>query len=485
MKKETLSEAIGGVEERLIEEAAGTPGRSRRRRTRWAALAACLALVVTGVALFPRMGGSGSSEPPGSTEGNGAAPGFDLYYGPILPLTAAEGGEALTVSRDVTLDFAGGATRAGVTERYTLYNPSEEPVTVTLRYPFVGSLRELETQRPTVTAGDQTADAVLHAGGYAGGDPDRLDSWEDYAALLADGEYLSRAPGEHADLSGIPVIVYRFDDARAASDEEAINPTIRAEFSLDYDETVVLSYGFQGGKYDLESGRMGRSFSIGREGGTIYGTSRYLLVLGEDIDGLTTQGYVTGGWDTERTMETSVNVARYETDLDTALNQIFDLMYRDWIDVEDWPAESDREMWYNLYCDDLSDSGLLSEETANRALEGMLEGLEFALVERVFYLEMQLTIPAGGQTELLFSMEKAGSHQVPGGSRSGKLRPYGYDLATTLGSGLSFERQTARLTNTDGIRLGEQNFGFDLENGITQVELDPGTEHYSLVVLDP
>lgn len=483
MKKETLSEAIGGVDERLIEAAEGKH-RAARRWTRWAALAACLALVVTCAALFPHMGGNSSEQ------GNPSEGMFDLYSGPILPL-AGEGGDVLTVSRDVVLDFSGGASRAEVLDHYTLYNPSEETVTVTLRYPFAGTLRELEEQCPVVTVDGQAVDAERYAGRDASGnEPDgldlvRLNSWEDYVQLLADGAYLDAASGEHADLSDVPVIVYRFDGARAeTAGGKSVNPTIRAEFTLDYEKTVVLSYGFHGGRYDQEAGEMGRSFSIGREGDLAYGTSRYLLVLGEDIEGLTTRGYVTGGWDTEETIEASVDVVRYESDLDTVLRQLFDQMYREWSDAEDWAGNSDQEMWYTLYCDDLRDHGLLSEKVANRYQEGMLEDLSFALVDRVFYLELTITIPAGDRTELLFSMEKEGSCQLPGGSRDAEPWTYGYDLAVQLGSDLSFEHQTVRLINTDGIRLEEQSFGFALENGVTEVELEPETERCSLVVLD-
>ena len=56
----------------------------------------------------------------------------------------------------------------------------------------------------------------------------------------------------------------------------------------------------------------------------------------------------------------------------------------------------------------------------------------------------------------------------------------GYDLTTVLGSDLTFTGQTAQLTGWEQVEIVRQNFGFDPENGITQVPLT--LEHYYLEV---
>ena len=58
----------------------------------------------------------------------------------------------------------------------------------------------------------------------------------------------------------------------------------------------------------------------------------------------------------------------------------------------------------------------------------------------------------------------------------------GYDLATKLGSNLHFTNLSSSLSSTDSIKLGQQNFGFDLERGVTSVMLDLQTERYYLEV---
>ena len=59
---------------------------------------------------------------------------------------------------------------------------------------------------------------------------------------------------------------------------------------------------------------------------------------------------------------------------------------------------------------------------------------------------------------------------------------YGYDMVTKLGSNLECASQTAVLEDRGQIEIVRQNFGFDLENGVNEVALDPNQEHYYLEV---
>lgn len=55
-------------------------------------------------------------------------------------------------------------------------------------------------------------------------------------------------------------------------------------------------------------------------------------------------------------------------------------------------------------------------------------------------------------------------------------------LVTALGSNLTFTKQYAAIEGYGEIEIVRQNFGFDLERGITQVALDLNTPHYWLEV---
>lgn len=509
-----------------IAELAGTV-RPRRRLRPWMGACACLALIVgLGVGLYtgriPLPGGNG-----GGGAGHSEGSTFLSYAGPVFPLTLAEENAHITARREVTLDFApweavwvedpesdsGGYARRTtdvlVTDSYTLTNSSQEDQTVSVLYPFSSALYQLGKELPVLRADGAELETALRVGAYSGGfegvwngaigggpegsvNLDYAESWEDYQTLLSDGTYLQNALGTGPDVRSIPVTVYQFTDPYGPpkDDEAGIpNPTLRASFDLDYDETIILSWGFHGGSFDRENGRMIQSFSIPQPGEPDYGEDvYYLLVVGEDIENLTTGGYVTGGADPDTPVleGCGVTVERYESDLDTVLRELLEPYWegQEWEDSYgkvQWKV--DFETWYRAFLEYLLSYGNLSPDAAERYGAGLLESIagDVSVIDRVCWLETQLTVPAGGSVELTASLTKEASFDY-GCAQTENLGVYGYDLVTRLGSNLTCTAQTATLLDRGQIEIVRQNFGFDLENGITTVPLDPGTEHYYLEV---
>ena len=512
--------------------------RPRRRIFQpWMGACACLALIAgLSVGLY-----TGRIPLPGGSAGGGGhdeASTFMSYAGPVFPLTLREENDSITAQRDITLDFApwqrewvsneeevaamegltdperqealeqqdewfpdGGYYRSSdhilVTDAYTLTNRSDADQTVTVLYPFASSLDQLGENLPTLTLDGTELEGTLRIGAYSGsfegawdgtlgGDPegsvnlDYANSWEDYRALLADGTYLERAMGPLPDLSGVPAIVYRFTDpwGEPENDDAGIpNPTIRVTFSLDYDKTRVLTTGFHAGMYDRENGIMGKGFSIPQPGELRPTEEWCLIVVGEDISDLAAQGYVTGGWDTEETIEAGVTMERYETDLATALCTLY--LDERWDELEGQPG-----LTYEQYCglafDHLLAYGLLSDEPMERYDDGMLT-MEFSQVDRVCWLEAQVTVPARGSVALTASLTKEASYDFYC-AHTKNQGISGYDLVTRLGSNLPCTSQTVTLEDRGQIQIVRQNFGFDLENGVKSVALDPDVEHYYLEV---
>lgn len=488
-------------------------------------------------------GGDNGSGAPAGGEGPGSdgASTFMSYAGPVFPLTLAPGEEALSAEREITLDFApwgktwqsneeeaagredlteeqrqevlsdysawypeGGRSLSStdilVRDAYTLANDSPEDRTVTVLYPFAASLRDMAKRRPVLTLEDRPLEAELHAGGYSGGfqgawanwpeEPDNPGSlnlrqpsgWEDYRDRLEDGTYLQSALEDWPDLSGIPVTVYEFTESWGTEADGGAgipNPSIQARFSLDYDRTTVLSHGFNGASFDREGGTMIQEFSIPRPGSSRSGDPCWLIVLGEDIRDLTTGGYVTGGADadTPELPESGVQVERYESDLETMLRKVTRLRLR-----RDEALEGvDPELYLGLMKDNLLSSGPLAESPAERYDTGWLEELDFAAMDRVFYLEAELTVPAGGTVTLTAEMVKEASFDFFCAQTENQY-VCGYDLVTSLGTSLTLTRQTAVLEDRGQIEILRQNFGFDLAAGVREAELDPEIPHYYLEV---
>lgn len=509
-RSERLFEALGEISEEKIDEAVPIEKKPFHWK-RWTALAAALVLVIgAGSYILPRLGGRAGAGSAGA--GSDGASTFMAYAGPVLPLTLREEDSAITAEREITLDFApwvpvwvpdadleaGGyyetPTDIQVTDAYTLTNTSVEDKTVSVLYPFSGNLNSLEKIRPTLTAGGQELEATLYAGQYSGGFqgawegwPNRKDnpgsvnldqpkSWEDYRDSLEGGDYLKSAMEEWADLSGVPVTVYEFTDPWGPEPDTKAgipNPTIRVEFDLDYDKTDVLSFGFGGGLYDQENGHQGKSFSIPRD---FWPESkkwpRYLIVLGDDIQNLTTQGCVTGGWDDEETVEAGVTIQRYESNLEKILHTVAEYALRE---------EKDFDLAYGLWKDWLLSYGVLADAPMERYRRGDIEPMDINIMSRVFYLEGEVTVPAGGSVTLTAEMTREGSYDfycVHTENRG----VYGYDMVTELGSNLICTGQTAVLEDRGQIEIVRQNFGFDLKNGVNRVILNPAQEHYYLEV---
>ena len=531
---------------------ASSPAAVQRRRHPWRRLlaaAACLAVICGGAYLAGtlRMGGRAGAGGSGHSE----ASTFMSYAGPVFPLTTAEETSSITAERNITLDFApwipawlsneemladrtwlteaerqealaqydelypeGGRWRSSddilVTDAYTLANPSQEDQTVTLLYPFATSLNDLGRLTPTLTLDGSELETALHVGAYSGGfegvwdgtivgDPegsvnlDYADSWEDYKNLLSDGTYLANALGVGPDVSGIPVTVYKFTDPYGPlKDEEAgvPNPSLQGGFDLDYSRTAVLTWGFDSGNFDRENGTMIQGFSIPQPGELGYGEDVYcLLVLGEDIQNMTTGGYVTGGADpdTEPLEGCGVTVERYESDLDTMLREILAPVWQELrqntYEQDGAELDVDFETWYRAVLEYLLAYGILSPSGAERYGAGWLEDIvsDVDTIDRVCWLEAEITIPAGDSVTLSASMTKEASYDFYC-AHTENQGVKGYDLVTALGSTLDFTGQTASLVNTENIEIVRQNFGFDLEAGITEVALDPAEPHYYLEI---
>jgi len=517
-----------------------------RRTKWASAIAACLVLAVgIGSFLLPRMGGNstpGSSGAGGSGHDEGSV--FMSYAGPVFPLTLREENAAITAQRNITMDFEpwvpvwisneeeaashtelteaerqdvlndynkwypdGGRYQSSgnilVTDSYTLTNLDAEDQTVQILYPFASSLNYLHSDQPTLSLNGEVLETTLHAGSYAGGfegawenwaethenpgsmNLDRFESWEGYRDLLSDGSYLRRALGELVDLGNIPVTVYEFTDAWGPEKNDTAgvsNPTIRVMFELDYAKTKILSYGFNQGLYDEEQGIMGKGFSVPQPNRPGYGVPSYLIVIGEDIENIQYQGFVTGGWDTEKTAETGVTISRTESNLEEALRSVVEYQYQ--VDESfrfGKDPDYEFELYFGLLKEHLAAYGVLSENAAERYDDGMIENLDVSGVSRVFWLEAEITVPAGASVTLDASFEKNPSFDFHCTATENKGIS-GYDMVTALGSSLSFTEQTAKLEDRGQIEIVRQNFGFDLANGINEVKLDMSKPHYYLEV---
>ena len=151
-----------------------------------------------------------------STPGSGPAKPVDAadfmsYAGPVFPLTLAQAEPALSADREVLLDCAPyaeeNAAAITVADRYMIRNDSGEDCTVTVLYPFVSSLSDLNLLRPSLTADGAAVRSTLYPGAFPGwfgpasAEPElaeerwnirHAESWTEYQTLLT-GSYQADA----------------------------------------------------------------------------------------------------------------------------------------------------------------------------------------------------------------------------------------------------------------------------------------------------
>ena len=517
-RSERLFAALSELSDRHIEEAATAPVRKKTQWKQWGTAAACLTLVAVTASVFPHLGGCGASggSAPESAEPQENATEFMSYAGPILPLTLNETNDAITAERDVTLDFAPWvpqwvtneemadaepgrtpAQRAEILEQYqewypeggrwnftsdllvrdsyALTNTSDQEQTVTVQLPFLSSLHGLAEEQPTLTLNGEDLPVRL----LAGRDPDglqRLSRWEECQAYLEDGSVRRDAMENANPGREQPVTVYAFTDdwAGETDPETQPNPSVQAAFTMDYDRTQVLTYGFNGGSNNRETGHTIREFSI-HDGHGRRPEAELLLVLGEDLTDLDVTYHVTGGSDPETpTLDNAgVTVTRHES----TLGLVLDWVLQDWQRQRRTPELLDTDTRYRLLTQWWQDDWAEINRRGGM-LEDALDQVEGS--SRAFWAEAVITIPAGETVELEATSRKPPSFDFYGEGGSDSLR--GYDLMPWLDTNLTFTAQTATLVTQDQVEVVNQNFGFDPAEGILTVPLDPNEPHYYLEV---
>ncbi len=499
-RSERLFSAMSEISGDHIDEAA-QPGKKPNRQRhwkRWGTAAACVTLAVMTVSIFPHLGGcgAGGNGESSSTAPEGEATAFMSYAGPVLPLTLSRENPAISAQREITLDFVPWEEEYGdtllVQDQYVLTNSSAKEQTVTVQLPFTSTLSQLDQWRPELTLDGQQLETELLAGSI--GPEMEFSTWEDYKSLLAGGSCRTRAENREAAPLHQPVTVYAFTDpwGPPESTKEVPNPTIQAGFDLDYDRTQVLTYGFNGGRNDWEEGHMVREFSIPlrREGPQ---EPALLVLLGEDVRNFATGAYVTGGSDpgTKRLENAGVTVRRYETDLDAVLRwmlQSWEKKAGYWDKTGDWvpaPELLNENTRYALLLEQMK--ALYGNEPGaiNRGgdtLEDVLSMMDHS--QRVFWAEAEVSIPTGGSRTLTATFQKEPSYDyVCSGTPNAESGLRGYDMMPWLDTNLTFSAQRATLEDRGLVEIARQNFGFDPETGVKQVDLSPDIAHYYLEVV--
>ena len=392
-------------------------------------------------------------------------------------------------------------TASIVTDQYVLTNPTDTEITLSLMYPFAARFSDSIDLMPQIKVNGATVSTEFLAGKYSGsfspaiGDEDseeelnlhNISNWEAYKALLSEDLYFSEAQKDFPSLD-IPITVYEYANLTYTGDKEDINPTFAVHFKHDSSKTTLSGWGWNaGGWEDDGTGYYGCSCVYIPGGNDIdKGAVVYLIVIGEDIETPAIQGYKDGGCDKGDEIDgITYDAKKYET---TMKDFIIDVYFSEFDSTSEYVYYSEdaeepsllslltKDMALGYIAQLMYDDGILSGDGIERYGLGWLEDYvyDYPQMSRVMYLTFDVTIPAKDSITIDATMIKEASMDYVGKNKHRN----GYDMVTSLASPFAFTKQTASITNFDDIAILDQNFGFDLENGITEVELDAKEEHY-------
>ena len=528
MTREEMFMAIGEIDDKLIMRSEMLIKKKKNHKIMWyggmLASAACLLLMfhtMPGVTLpesNPPIstenssdnhgGGNGPDHPndfiPGPVEDENVfeeqAYGMDVTLewvdfnaGPIMPLAFANENKEIVAERELVYDFTT-VTQADkgyvpVTDSYVLNNISDTEQKVTFYYPYVSAGSELATHMPEVVINQHKEATNIINGSYMGTDSMEMPrlfasyvSTDEYSYML--NEIVPLEETLNNELLNRKVVVYEFSDFDAGTVQgEAV--TYAASFKADKMDNVYFNNMMDMVNPDTGYATLYFMFDQARD----EGQNPAIYFLDEVPSEYEEQGYVYPEFtEANKSEEVTVCMTKRETTvaemLETMVAEKLDTVMSD----NDNTKEEMKELFYlraaQMFCDMYqwnTDEVITAEDDIFYA-NSISDIIHYIFEEESVYLLAEtITIPAGGSVTVEFEYLKHGNHQTYE-SQEALRDNYGYDNMPNLGTNVEYKQMKTAIMENGNIRIKDQNYGFDLDAGIREVELELDAERYYMIV---
>lgn len=500
LKEDMLFEKIGNIDDDFLEEVEKIKETNKKPLShrnifiaakRIVAVACILLIVTVGIStinLFRSMKYVGLSSHKPEKNGFKENGKYDVYAGPVFPMTTLEDMKGIAVVRDVSFDFSKYEKNTNsnqsilLTDTYTLTNTSNEAETFHILYPFVSDIVNMKANLPDIISDGKQPDTTFYIGNYFGGydtynfidihpGTDGIKQCTDYIKLLADGSYMDTVLSDQNSLAGVPVIEYEFSANYYAPNMT----TFYVECKMN--DAKYLQQGFDSfTQLDNQTVSFGTDWYNG-------GASASLLIVGEDITNIHFKDAGNNPLDTS-----DITMKRTETTLDQCADKYAEIYYEMLMeDMHDnlYPAQDETSVisltaYHKLFCQYLY-SVLLTNHTEyiGQSYTASERLLTLPSYDMLCYVSAEITVPANQSLVVTVNSVKNGSY-----SRRGHHNKHtdGYDFLTKAGSTLEFSNVSLSLKNYDNIKIVNQNFGFDLDKNIDTISLDTQNDYYYIVV---
>lgn len=515
MNSEELFKAITEIDDKYIDEA-NIEKIPVKRANIWKRAALIAASVVLAAGIAPVLylifiggaGAGGGSEREPGTE-------YMYYAGPVFPMTAIGSTDGLSFERNINFDFSPYITRkesyeqpngevisydsfsddAIISDDYIVTNTTEEDITFTAVYPFVGNIYMDCSKVPEISVDGKSVDYDIKIGPNIDGFDTEItdfDSWQGYEALLDDEKYFEAAFDENPTMEQ-PVIIYKFSfDYNVPMEEfdKLENPDMIIDLSYDTAKTEVMHFGFNGMRKN-SGGNMNLNTAVPKSYNPEYQDEQiYIIVMGEDIEIneiKAVAGLVEKADDEKpETDAVTIKTERYETTFQKFMLNMVDKIaygrYEGWEDTETVRSLIDSEEYVGYIAEFMYPEGDISEEIIQRYDWGAVDQVisHAGTAWRVMYVTFDVTVPAGESIKIETNSLHEASYDYYGPKESLDLN--GFDMVTKLGTNINFVKQSASVSNTEQIEIVYSNFGFDVKNGVISVILGD-EEHYWMEII--
>ncbi len=416
--------------------------------------------------------------------------------GPLMPVTLAQENGFVTAQRDMTYDFSNVTKESdgfvAIRDSYEFTNSSDEDQTVTLLYPYQGTIYEMNNgSKPEVTVNGETVSADIQTGAYYGKDSFGNEQLLSFAHSTDEMDCIIGDVASHADVKSVDeelwnkkVLVYEFSDVKCVGD-----PTEYGAYAVKFKADDYKNIYFQDvGGVTYYEGYLYVGFYV--EDVMNGDTPKIIFLDGKEPEDYSEQGYSYMEFFEQYEVD---DVSASMTKKEVTFGQVFDEVMISNRVAEQWGEErelskQEQQLWKGFAAQIVSD--VVARNAQGGEYDDMSAYFSNSLSDMVYYaytgttlflVKNEVTIPAGGSIRVEYEYLKLGMHEITC-PEPDFFDCYGYENAINMGTNMTFTKQVANIAEQGNIEILDQNYQFDLEAGVKSVELELDAERYYMIV---
>lgn len=416
--------------------------------------------------------------------------------GPLMPVTLAQANSSVTAQRDMTYDFSDVTKKSdgfvAIRDSYEFTNSSDEDQTVTLLYPYQGTIYKMDNgSKPSVSVDGEIVDAEVATGSYYGKDSFGYDQLLSFAHSTDEMDCIIGDVASHADVKEVDeelwnknVLVYEFSDVKCAG-----NPTEYGAYAVKFKTDDYKNIYFQDiGGVTYYEGYLYAGFYV--EDVMNGDTPKIIFLDGNEPEDYSEQGYSCMEFFEQYEVD---DVSASMTKRKVSFGQVFDEVMTSNRVAEKWGEErelsaQEQQLWKGFTAQIVSD--VVSRNAKDEEYDDMSAYFSNNLSDMAYYaytgtalflVKNEVTIPAGGSIHVEYEYLKQGMHELTC-PEPDFCDCYGYDNAINMGTNMTFTKQVANIAEQGNIEIIDQNYQFDLEAGVKSVDLELDAERYYMIV---